>query len=222
MHASDPYPLSAVIVVAHPDDETLWAGGEILAHPDWEWFIISLCRASDVDRSVRFRRALEQLNATGCMADLDDGPEQAPLPSELIRQTILSLLPERPLNCIYTHGPEGEYTRHRRHEEVSRAVHEAWTGGQIITEQLRMFAYEDGQRSYYPRAIESAHIQRSLPEALWQRKHAIIVDVYGFSPGSWEAQTTPREEAFWSFDSPAGCAEWIRRKGNSNESARAV
>ncbi len=43
------------IIVAHPDDETLWAGGTILSHPAWECFIICLCRGSDADRAPRFR-----------------------------------------------------------------------------------------------------------------------------------------------------------------------
>lgn len=222
MHTSDTGSSSAVVIVAHPDDETLWAGGEVLAHPDRDWFVLSLCRASDADRSGRFLRALEGLNATGCMADLDDGPEQDPLPPELIRQTILALLPERPFSFIYTHGPWGEYTRHKRHEEVGRAVCDLWTNRQIHAERLLMFAYEDGQRSYYPRAIAEAHIHRVLPDALWRRKYDIMVEVYGFTPDSWEARTTPCEEAFWRFDSPACYAEWIRRKGNGNESTRSV
>ena len=27
------------VIVAHPDDETLWAGGLLLAHPEWTTFI---------------------------------------------------------------------------------------------------------------------------------------------------------------------------------------
>ena len=48
---------SVLIIVAHPDDETLWAGGTILSHPEWSVFVISLCRASDTDRAPKFNRA---------------------------------------------------------------------------------------------------------------------------------------------------------------------
>ena len=34
----------AAVIVAHPDDETLWAGGTILMHPETKWTIIALCR----------------------------------------------------------------------------------------------------------------------------------------------------------------------------------
>jgi LmbE family N-acetylglucosaminyl deacetylase len=34
---------SIAVIVAHPDDETLWAGGTILEHPSNDWFIVCLC-----------------------------------------------------------------------------------------------------------------------------------------------------------------------------------
>jgi len=29
------------VIVAHPDDETLWTGGMILMHPEWECKVFS-------------------------------------------------------------------------------------------------------------------------------------------------------------------------------------
>ena len=46
-------PKAVAVIVAHPDDETLWAGGTILSHPSWQWFIVCLCRGSDKDRGLR-------------------------------------------------------------------------------------------------------------------------------------------------------------------------
>ena len=37
----------ALVIVAHPDDETIWMGGTILKNKNWKWTILSLCRASD-------------------------------------------------------------------------------------------------------------------------------------------------------------------------------
>jgi len=39
--------MTVAIIVAHPDDETLWAGGTILNHPYWKFFITCLCRTND-------------------------------------------------------------------------------------------------------------------------------------------------------------------------------
>jgi LmbE family N-acetylglucosaminyl deacetylase len=34
--------ISVVLIVAHPDDETLWAGGTMLNHPLWNFFVVCL------------------------------------------------------------------------------------------------------------------------------------------------------------------------------------
>ena len=84
---------NVAVIVAHPDDETLWAGGNILTHPGYNWLVAALCRKSDPDRSVRFYRAMQSYGAKGVLADLDDGPEQVPLPLLDVQQVILQVLP---------------------------------------------------------------------------------------------------------------------------------
>ncbi len=197
-----------VVIVAHPDDETLWAGGQILARPEWDWTIVALCRGSDSDRAPKFRRVLERLNARGAMADLDDGPEQTPLPWAEVQDAILSLLCGTAFDAVLTHGPRGEYTRHRRHEEVSQAVAGLWRTGRLTASRLFLFAYEDGQRAYLPRPCADAHLVETLPQATWQQKYDILTSLYGFAPDSWEAQATPRAEAFWRFESAAALEGW--------------
>ena len=59
---------NAAVIVAHPDDETLWAGGFILSNPHTNWFIATLCRKSDPDRSKKFSLALQSYGAMGAMA----------------------------------------------------------------------------------------------------------------------------------------------------------
>jgi LmbE family N-acetylglucosaminyl deacetylase len=188
------------VIVAHPDDETLWAGGLMLMHPEVEWIVATICRKSDPDRAPKFLKAIERYNAAGFMADLDDGPEQRPLNGADVRKTILELLPSHNFDLIITHNPSGEYTRHLRHEETANAVLDLWKGNKLSAENLWIFAYEDGNRKYLPRTIEGADLLFDLTDETWKKKYNIITGVYGFGNDSFEAKTTPRQEAFWCFD----------------------
>jgi len=190
---------SVAIIVAHPDDETLWAGGTILSHPEWKCFVVCLTRADDKNRAFRFYNALKELGAEGVMGDIDDGPEQHLLNENEIEDTILNLLPRLHYYLIITHNVNGEYTRHRRHEEVNRAVVKLWQKAKISASELWTFAYEDGNAKYFPKAIENATFFKTLPEEIWQQKLNIISQIYGFTKNSWETETTPLAEAFWQF-----------------------
>jgi LmbE family N-acetylglucosaminyl deacetylase len=203
---------SAVTIVAHPDDEVLWAGGTLLQYLRGKRQIFTLCRANDRDRAPRFYNVLQELGAGGAMADLDDGPEQQPLPEELVGKTILSLLQGQHFDIMLTHHPDGEYTRHRRHEEIGRSVIKLWHAGRIYADELWVFAYEDGGRAYYPVANRHANIFYELPEAVWQKKYALITGLYGFAPDSWEARTTPAAEAFWRFTDKHVALAWLYDK----------
>jgi len=189
------------IIVAHPDDETLWAGGTILLHPEAKWTVVTLCRKSDIDRAPKFFRAIEHLNATGAMGDLDDQPEQLPLARLRTQSEILSLLPSSQFDLIITHSFRGEYTRHLRHEETGKAVLALWKCGMLSAKEIWMFAYEDGGARYLPRPVKTADQVIKLSKKIWQRKYDIITGIYGFGPDSFEAKITPREEAFWRFSS---------------------
>jgi LmbE family N-acetylglucosaminyl deacetylase len=190
---------SVAVIVAHPDDETLWAGGTILCNPSWNWFIVCLCRGSDKDRAPKFYAALKVLNAEGIMGDLDDGPEQKPFQKNDVEQAILKLLPSKFFNLIISHSPLGEYTRHIRHEETGKAVIKLWHAGKLLTNELWTFAYEDGNKEYYPRPVKNDTVYKTLTKHIWLRKYDIITNIYGFGTDSWEAETTPKVESFRQF-----------------------
>lgn len=204
---------SVALIVAHPDDETLWAGGTVLSHSLWSCFIVSLCRGNDADRAPKFFKALKILNAEGTMGDLDDGPEQLPLDEQVLEKAILKLLPQQHFDLVITHNPKGEYTRHIRHEETGQTVIKLWQSGKISTGELWTFAYEDGNKKYYPLAVETAPVCTTLSETIWQQKYKLITETYGFEEESWEAKTTPKAEAFWTFTDPSEIKKRINSKG---------
>lgn len=200
---------SVALIVAHPDDETLWAGGTILSHPEWDWFIVCLCRRSDKERASKYSKVVKIFKAKGIMGDLDDGPQQKPLDDSEVENSIMELLPQKHYDLLITHNIAGEYTRHLRHEEISKAVIKLWQNGKISATELWTFAYEDGNKAYFPIAIEKASVFKQLTQNIWNKKYNIITETYGFDQNSWEAKTVPHTEAFWQFKNHIEAKGWL-------------
>ena len=190
---------NCVIIVAHPDDEILWAGGLMLLHHETRWTVITLTRQSDPDRSAKFNNVMKYLGAKGIMGDLDDSPEQKPLAEKDTRKTILSLLPMDKFDMVLTHSRWGEYTRHLRHEETSKSVLALYNTKELSAKRMWMFAYEDGGGKYMPKPSRDADVSVWLPDNIWQEKYKIITELYGFAPDSFEAKCCPKREAFWTL-----------------------
>lgn len=199
------------VIVAHPDDEVLWTGGTLLAHPEWECFIACLCRKSDPDRAPKFHKALTVFHSKGAMGDLDDGPAQIPQDKQEITRILLDLLPNVKYDLIITHNPSGEYTRHLRHEEIGTTVLNLWCKGKLSGKEIWVFAFEDGNRMYFPQALKTTGYYFDLPTDLWKIKYDLITKVYGFEQDSWEAKATPKAEAFWKFSHKKEALKWLER-----------
>ncbi len=196
--------MKCLAIVAHPDDETIWMGGTILRHPDWEWHILALSRASDPDRAPKFRRVGEAYGAHVAMSDLDDSPVLAPLPADLheIKARVRSAeCGVRNADVVFTHGIRGEYTRHERHEQVHRAVREMWEEGELSGDIL-FFAYMDDCRTHPPEPAPDAQIKIALTPEEYARKQEIIRGIYGFNEDSFEMASAGPIEAFTTPSDP--------------------
>ena len=198
------------LIVAHPEDVTLWAGGTILSHPSWDWFIVSLSRGGDRDHSQKFLQALQQLGAQGVIGDLDNGDDKKALEETEVKQTILDLLPQHYFDLIISHHPAGEYSNHIRHDETGKAVILLWHSGKISAAEFWAFAYRDGKRSYLPIPNETAGIYKVLTRRICRRKQSIITEIYGFDSSNSEEKTTPVAESFWPFTSSFEARKLLR------------
>jgi hypothetical protein len=184
------------IIVAHPDDEIIWCGGLILQNPDWDWTVLSLCRADDPDRRPKFRTVCESLDMAGYIADLDDGNPLKPInPMREIGRRVRELLPDADWNLFLTHGPRGEYG-HPRHIEIHNEVQRLLESGVLRCDELWTFAYCCDPRTGQCRVLADADLVVSLTPDQLAEKRRIVHEQYGYGSDSFEVQACISPEAF--------------------------
>ena len=138
------------VIVAHPDDEVIFAGGAILARRDEAWTVVCATHAEDSPRAVEALGARDRLRAHGVRVDYRflGFPDEPHHPEGGIgRQAMaegLSMLGVARGERVYTHGAPGEYG-HVAHRTVHAAVVEAlaataevsvFSGGGTVLERV--------------------------------------------------------------------------------------
>lgn len=107
------------LVVAHPDDETMWAGSLPLVIPgDWTIFCCSIPRR-DPERAYHFFDACEVLAARPRLI-----PFVETEPNQPLKQEALNLLDLSRFVCVVTHNEFGEYG-HGHHIQVHNFVRQS-------------------------------------------------------------------------------------------------
>jgi len=122
-----------LLVVAHPDDEVLWGGANLLREPGW--LVISATNASNAGRKIEFQKTMSYFNVTQFrMLDVPDtyidedevGVDRA---TELANQlfdgsvldTTLAELTSKQWKLVLSHNTQGEYG-HVHHKKVGQLV----------------------------------------------------------------------------------------------------
>lgn len=188
--------MNAVMVVAHPDDEIIWAGGVLLRHPDWDWTVLSLCRADDPDRRPKFERVCRRLGVRGLISDLDDGDPLGEIdPERDIAGRVIESLGSAEWDWCLTHGRNGEYG-HLRHRQVHQAVAALVGRGDLSCRSLWTFACQANSPAGPCRAAEWADIHVALSPAELAEKKRIVRDEYGYPEDGFEVRACVSPEGF--------------------------
>ncbi|MEK6934988.1 MAG: PIG-L family deacetylase [Nanoarchaeota archaeon] len=183
---------SALVIVAHPDDETIWMGGFILKHKDWNWNIISLCRKNDSDRAPKFYKVCKILKAQCKMDNMEDD-KLNPLDIKEVKKFIINLTPNKKYDYIFTHNSNGEYG-HIRHKETHKAVLELIKERKLNSENLFFFDYLLVDKKIIAKLKTDKLIK--LNSTLFSKKKQIIEEIYGFAPDSFESISCQKTETF--------------------------
>jgi LmbE family N-acetylglucosaminyl deacetylase len=114
-----------LLIVAHPDDEVLWGGANLLLEPGW--FVVCSTNASNPIRSKEFYKTMSGCNVTRyIMYDVkDEYTEDETVADSLYDGSLfdkgLQDLAKYKWKLVLTHNTSGEYG-HEHHRKVSRLV----------------------------------------------------------------------------------------------------
>ncbi|HRR76511.1 MAG: PIG-L family deacetylase [Ruminococcus sp.] len=111
-----------LMIVAHPDDDSIWGGGHLM---DGDYYIVVLTNGNNARRKCEFKKMLETSGNKGIILSYPDktyGKKDSWKKSkEEIKKDISRIMKYKDWDLIVTHNKEGEYG-HIHHKMTHRFV----------------------------------------------------------------------------------------------------
>jgi LmbE family N-acetylglucosaminyl deacetylase len=187
----------ALVIIAHPDDETIWLSGVMMLNPKIDWTVLCLSRSLDADRGPKFKLVAEKLNFKFFHENLDDLEKFSFLKHvQLAKNIIKQNIGKAEFDFVITHGANGEYG-HRDHKSIHEAVVDLAQRGILKTKYVLYLHYRKPKKRVpllIPRA--KADLKINLPNKIYEKKLDIMSYIYGFERLGIDASYCTRVEAF--------------------------
>ena len=129
-----------LMIVAHPDDETLWGSNQLIIQP-YSYLVVCLSNGFDIKRKNKFFKALKIFNQYGIIYNYANCIKtwKKPKYEEKIYNTINEIILKYNVNNIVTHNYIGEY-KHPHHIQINKLV-TTLVKKHNIQERLYFFAF---------------------------------------------------------------------------------
>lgn len=181
-----------LMIVAHPDDETLWGGGHLI---QGNYLVVCLTNGDDPVRKRDFMNVLEVSKDKGLILsypDLIDKKKGVGIENRstweyeqlAIRKDIDTLLKYKKWNIVVTHNPDGEYG-HQHHRYTSRHVTDIYEMQPSCAKNFMYFGkyyakdkMTQNVKAELPALSEDVYKQKKKMMDQYQSKLATLYEVY--------------------------------------------